>query len=87
MAFLEPEVAARMVSVMVGIENMRQAPAATVERSVDCLGIGRIDRRGQPGCGIVQQEAVIVAEARKLDDLKVGHDIRCRDAWGQPIEA
>ncbi|HUF72167.1 MAG TPA: hypothetical protein VMR74_04635 [Gammaproteobacteria bacterium] len=44
-----------------------------IELGKNRRGIGRIDRGSEAGLRVVQQESVVVAEARKLRDFQLVH--------------
>ena len=72
-AFLQPQVAAGVVGVVVGVEDVREAPALALEFAVDGVWIGRVDRCGQAGQALVDQEPVVVRQAGELVDLEQRH--------------
>ena len=57
---LQLEIAARVIRMVMGVQDMRQPPALRVELPRDLARIGRVDGRGRAGLGIVQQIAVVV---------------------------
>ena len=61
---LQRQVAADVIAVMVGVEDMGQPPAAAAQRFQHRLGDCRIDRRGFAAVGVVQQVDVVVVENR-----------------------
>ncbi len=62
-----------VVAVMMGDENVRQRPAAMVQRRLDGPGIGRVDRGGLARFEIVHEITVIIGAAREDVD-KDRHD-------------
>ena len=63
-----------MVPVVVGDQDVGQAPAARCQFGLDGLGVGHVDHGGGPGLGIMQKEGIVVGKARDSDDLQ-GHGI------------
>ena len=72
-ALLDLGVAAGVVAVMMGGEDVAELPAALLEGGGNGAGMGDIDRRGKPGVGIVHQNAEVVFKTGKLEDFEVGH--------------
>jgi hypothetical protein len=66
-------VTGRVVTMMMGGENMGEPPALIFQCSADLSRIGCIDRGSQLAFGIMDQDAEIVASAEELMDLKSGH--------------
>lgn len=62
-----------MVGMVMRVEDVTQAPAMPIELGKNRRGIGRIDRGSEAGLRVVQQESVVVAEARKLRDFQLVH--------------
>ena len=58
--FLEPQVAAGVVGVVVGVEDVRQAPFLALEFALDGAGVGRVDGGGYAGQALADQEPVVV---------------------------
>ena len=57
---LEAQVAAGVVAVVMGVENVREPPALGVEALQDRLGVGGVDRGGESAFRIVNEHGVIV---------------------------
>src|SRR5262245_19678614 len=74
---LEREVSSGMIGMMMRRQNMREAPAFLRQRAGDRSCLGRVDRRRQIGGGVVNEHAIIVAEAGKLLNLELSHGVRC----------
>ena len=66
----DPGVTAGVVGVPVGVPDGGNAPALGVGLAQVGLGVGRIDAHGFAALRVVQQEAVVVAEAGELVDLE-----------------
>ena len=64
-ALLEVGDAAGVVRMVMGDEDIREAPAGCLQRGLHGCGLGRIDRRRRATFGIVQEHAVIVLKAKK----------------------
>src|SRR5262249_54708297 len=71
---LQRQIAAGVVAVMVGRQDVGEPPALARQCRGDRPGIGRIDRGHAAGVGIADQHAKVVGEAGKLVDLKLGHE-------------
>ena len=71
--FLQPQIAAGVVRVVVRVEDVREAPAPALELAVDDPGVGRVDGGGEAGQALVDQEPVVVRQAGELVDLQQGH--------------
>ena len=50
-----------------------ELPAGFGECGQDGIGIGGIDRKGLAAVGVVDQDAVIVAQAGELVELQIAH--------------
>ena len=61
---LQFEIAAGVVVMVMGVENVRQPPAETIERRENRPGEGRIDRRAGAADGIARQIHIIVPQHR-----------------------
>ena len=70
---LEREIAAGVIGVVMGVEDMRQAPAGLGERALHRFGLRGIDGGGGVRIGVVQQVDVVVPERVQLTDDKLGH--------------
>src|SRR5690606_10143893 len=66
---LQLRIAARMVEMMVRVQDMRERPAPLFESGEDRLHFRRVDRCGLAARGLVDQVAVIVVQAGKLVDF------------------
>jgi hypothetical protein len=69
MGFLKDQVAARMVSVMMRVENEIELPSVFVKYSLDRMFICRIYYTCCPRCLITDQISVVVEET--WDDVDV----------------
>jgi len=67
--FLDLEVAADMVSVMVGVQDMGDLPAALFHLGPHRTGHGRVDDADGAALGLTHQPHVIVVEDRDSDDV------------------
>ena len=61
---------AGVVGMMMGHENIAEAPAGRFQCRLDRRSLGRIDRRGRAASGIVQEHAEIILEAGEEMDLR-----------------
>jgi hypothetical protein len=59
-----------VVPMVVRVQYVRQRPATLFARREDRANLWRVNTRCHPGGGIVQEEAIIVREARNLGDLE-----------------
>jgi hypothetical protein len=74
--FLELQVTAGVIAVMVGDQQVRQLPALRLQPREDGLGVGRVDRRRDARLGVVDQHTVVVGKASKLLDFELRHQNR-----------
>ncbi len=72
---LSLQVSGDMVFVVVGGENMGELPAKFPELRLHRLGIGRVNRGGGPGFGIMDDDAIVVGAAHELAHIEMGHII------------
>ena len=73
--FLDLEVAADMVAMVVGVEDMRDLPAALAGLGQDGPGHGRVDDADGAALRLAHQPDVIVAQDRDSDDFEgCAHD-------------
>ena len=70
------QVAAHVVVVVMGVEDVGDAPAQPFGLGQDRLRHRRIDHAGGTGLGLVQQVDVVVLEDGDLMDLECAHDGR-----------
>ncbi len=68
---LDLEIAADMVTVMVGIQDMGDLPAALFGLGQDRPGHGRVDDADRSALRLAHQPHVIVAQDRDTDDALV----------------
>ena len=71
--FLQAQVAAGVILVMVGDEEVGEPPALGGEVLQDFFASGASIEAVTSGLSIVQQHAEVVGEARKLLDLELRH--------------
>src|SRR5688572_16509776 len=62
---LELEVAACVIPMVMGVQDVGQTPTLRVELSQDLARVGRVDGGRRAGRRIVEQIAVVVGQARK----------------------
>lgn len=74
--FFQREIAARVVKMVVGVQNKIEPPAFGVEAGVDLVRLRRVDCRDDAGLFIPYEITVIVAEAGKLFDGEGHHKAR-----------
>ncbi len=72
---LEGEIAAGVIVVVMGVEDMRERPAQRIELRFDRGCLGRIDHSDRTALRFAQQPDVIVPEAELVMDLE-GHGSR-----------
>ena len=78
--------------MVVGDQDIRKRPVPRGESRGDRCGLGRVDQRGAPGGGIMQQIGIIVLQAGHRDDFGsvacLGHGnpslLRSRSGEGSP---
>ena len=70
---LQLVIAAGVVVVVVGVEDMGEAPALLGQRREHRRRHRRIDRGGDIGLGLVQKIDVVVSQHRDLADDELGH--------------
>src|SRR5690606_4523813 len=70
---LELEIPARVIGVMMGIEDVRQRPAALLERAQYRRDLRRIDACGDARVRVVHQKPVVVPQAREHLHFDLAH--------------
>ncbi len=70
---LQRQVAAGVIEMVMGVQDVGQRPAAARQRLAHRLGLGRIDDSRQPRIRIMDQIGVIVLQAGNEFDLQRGH--------------
>ena len=70
---LELEIAARVIRVVMRVQNVGQPPALGIELYLDRGRVRRVDGSGRARLRVVQQIAVVVGQARKHVDREVAH--------------
>ena len=78
---LQRNITSGVVSVMMGVEYMGQFPAFGGQGLTHRRSVRRIDGGCQSSVRVVNEHAVVVAEAGELVDLKVSHGIRLGHDW------
>jgi hypothetical protein len=58
---------------MVGGKNMGQLPAKFPEFRLHRFRVGRVNRGGGAGFGVMDNHAVVVGAAHELAHIKMGH--------------
>src|SRR5262249_16081520 len=59
-----------MIGVMMGDEHAGQAPTAVGERGEDWRGFWRVNAGARPGRRVMQEDAIIVRQAKELTRLR-----------------
>jgi hypothetical protein len=72
-AGLQREIAAGVIGVMVGVEDVVKFPASRRKFPLDGRCIRAVDGGGEARVRIVQQIAVVVVQTGELMDLQCGH--------------
>ena len=70
---LQAQVAAGVVAVVVGDEEVGETPALGGEALQDFFRVGSVDRGREPASASCMQHAVVVGETGKLLDLELRH--------------
>jgi len=70
---LEFGIAARMVEMVMRVQDVGERPSLFLEGGEDRLHLRRVDRRRRAGSGLVDEIAVIVVQTGKLVNFKLCH--------------
>ena len=68
-AFFQLQIPAGVVSMVVSVEDMAELPSQLIALLQDCLGVGRVDGCCGSSLGVVNQQAVVVIQHWKLNNL------------------
>jgi hypothetical protein len=68
------QVALDVISMVMRVEDVSEPPAKAGELPLDFRRIGRIDRGGEAGLLVMQEQAIIVRTADELMESEMNHE-------------